>query len=138
MLISEYKVSVKMFELDLIAFVGILESWHTFDESRFNFFFSISAFEILLNLKYLFVVLLFIATITGWFLYCSIDLAIASSMWLIFIDLSWYFGIFRLKTTLIKKLLRTSETLSFLSKIKSSFYIILLKICRKALSTAFC
>ena len=37
------------------------------------------------------VVLLFIATILGWFLYCSIDLAIGSSIWPIFTDLSWYF-----------------------------------------------
>ena len=62
---SEYKVSVKMSEFDLITFVRISESWHAFDESRFNISFSISAFEILLNLKYLYVLLLFIATILG-------------------------------------------------------------------------
>ena len=33
---SEYKASVKMSEFDLITFVGISESWHAFDESRFN------------------------------------------------------------------------------------------------------
>ena len=99
---SEYKASVKMSGWDLITFVGISESWHAFDESRFNISFSISAFEILLNLKYLFAVLLFIATILGWFLYCSIDLAMGSSIWAIFTDLSWYFGIFRSEITLIK------------------------------------
>ena len=88
-------------------------------QASFNISFSISAFEILLNLKYLFVLLLFITTILGWFLYCSIDHAIGSSVWLIFTDLSWYFRIFRFGTTVIKKLLRTSATLSFLSKIKS-------------------
>ena len=91
-----------MSELDLINFVGISESWHAFDESRFNISFSISGFEILLNVKYLFVLLLFIAAILGWFLYCSIDLAIGSSMWSIFTGLFWYFGIFRFETTLIK------------------------------------
>ena len=63
----EYKASVKMSEIDFIAFVGISESWHAFDESRFNISFSISDFEILLNLKYLFVLLLFLATILGWY-----------------------------------------------------------------------
>ena len=93
----EYKASVKMSEFGLLTFVGTSESWHAFDESRFNISFSISAFEMLLNLKYLFVLLFFIATILGWFLYCSIDLAMGSSIWSIFTDLSWYFGIFRLK-----------------------------------------
>ena len=73
---SEYKASVKMSELDLISFVSTLESWHAFDESRFNISFSISAFEMLLNLKYLFVLLLFLGTILRWFLHCSIDLAL--------------------------------------------------------------
>ena len=41
------------------------------------------------------------------------------SIWSIFIDLSWYFGIFRLETTLVKKLLGASAILSFLSKIES-------------------
>ena len=68
LLISD-KASAKMSEFDLITFVGISESWHAFDESRFNISFSISAFEILLNLKYLFVLLPFVATILGWFLY---------------------------------------------------------------------
>ena len=62
---SEYKASIKMYELDLITFVCISESWHAFEESRFNISFSISAFEIVLNLKYLFVVLLFIGKILG-------------------------------------------------------------------------
>ena len=57
--------------------------------------------------------------ILGWFLYCSIYLAIGSSIWSIFTDFSWYFGMFRFETTLIKNLLRTSATLSFLYKIKS-------------------
>ena len=108
-----------MSECDLITFVGISESWHAFDEARLNTSFSISAFEILLNLKYLFVLLLFIATILGWFLYCSIDLPIGSSIWSIFTDLSWFYGIFRFETTSIKKLLITCATLSFLSTIKS-------------------
>ena len=98
----EYKVSVKMSEIDFIAFVGISESWHAFDESRFNISFSISDFEILLNLKYLFVLLLFLATILGWYLYCSIDLVIGSLQWSIFTHLSWYFGIFRFEISLIK------------------------------------
>ena len=98
----EYKASVKMSELYLITFVGILESWHAFDESMFDIFVSISAFEILLNLKYLFVLLLFIATILGWFLYCSIDLAIGSSIWSMCTDLLWYFGVFRFETALVK------------------------------------
>ena len=42
-----------------------------------------------------------------------------SSIGSIFTDLPWYFGIFRFETTWIKKLLRISATLSFLSKIKS-------------------
>ena len=42
-----------------------------------------------------------------------------SSIWSIFTDLSWYFRTFRFETTLIKFFLRTSATLSFLSKIKS-------------------
>ena len=100
-----------MSELDLITFVGISESWHAFNESRFNISFSISAFEILLNLKYLYVLLLFIATILGWFLYCSIYLAIGSSIRSIFADLSWYFGIFRFETTLTKNLLKISATI---------------------------
>ena len=98
----EHKASVKRSELDLITFVGISESWHDFDVSRFKIFFSISAFEILWNLKYLFAVLLFIATILGWFLYCSIDLAAGSSIWSIFTDLSLYFGIFGFETALVK------------------------------------
>ena len=98
---SEYKASVKMSELDLMTFVGISESWHAFDESRFNISFSVSVFEILLNLKYVFVLLLFTATILRSFLYCSIDLAIGSSIWKIFTDLSWYFAIFRFETALV-------------------------------------
>ena len=116
---AEYKASVKISEFDLMTFIGISESWHTFDESRFNVSSSTSAFEILLNLKYLFVSLTFIAMILGWLLYCYIDLAIGSSIWSLFTDLSWYFGIFRFETTLIKNLLRASATLSFLSKIKT-------------------
>ena len=109
-----------MSEFDLITFVRISESCHAFDESRFNISFSISVFEILLNLKYLFIILLFIATILGWFLYCSIDLAMGSSIWSIFTDFSWYFEIFRFETKLIKHWYhKTSATLSFLSKIKS-------------------
>ena len=100
---SEYNASIQMSELDVITYVGLSESWYAFHESRFNISFSISAFEILLNLKYLFVLLLFIATILGWFLYCSTDLAIGSSTWLIFTDLTWYYGIFRSETILIKK-----------------------------------
>ena len=115
---SEYKASVKMSELDLITFVGISESWHAYDESRFNISFSISAFEILLNLKYVFVLFHFIATILGWF-YCSIDLAIGSSIWSVFTDLSWYFGIFKFEIALVKKLLRISAILLFLPKIRS-------------------
>ena len=124
---SEDKASAKMSELDLITFVGISKSWHAFDESRFNISFSISVFEILLSLKYIFVLLLFITTYSYDF-YCSIDFAIGSSIWsMIFTDLSWYFGIFRFEITSIKKILRTSTTLSFLSKIKScSTNIILL------------
>ena len=124
---SEDKASAKMSELDLITFVGISKSWHAFDESRFNISFSISVFEILLSLKYIFVLLLFITTYSYDF-YCSIDFAIGSSIWsMIFTDLSWYLGIFRFEITSIKKILRTSTTLSFLSKIKScSTNIILL------------
>ena len=85
---SEYKASVKISELGLIAFVGMSEFWHAFDESRFNISLSISAFEILFNLKHVFVLLLFIATALEWFLYCSIDLAIGSSLWSILTDLS--------------------------------------------------
>ena len=77
-----------MSELGLIAFVGMSEFWHAFDESRFNISLSISAFEILFNLKHVFVLLLFIATALEWFLYCSIDLAIGSSLWSILTDLS--------------------------------------------------
>ena len=116
---SEYNASIQMSELDVITYVGLSESWYAFHESRFNISFSISAFEILLNLKYLFVVSLFIATILGWFLYRSIDLATGSSRWSIFTDLWGCFGIFRFETTSIKKILRNSATLSFLSKIKS-------------------
>ena len=54
-----------MSELDLMIFVGISESGHAFNESRFNISFSISDFEILLNLKYFFVLLLFIVTRQG-------------------------------------------------------------------------
>ena len=71
---SEYKASVKMSGLDLIIFVGISESWYI------NISLSISHFEMLLNLKYLFVILLFIATIQGQFLYCSIHLVMESAI----------------------------------------------------------
>ena len=60
---SEYTVSVKMSWLDFIVTSGISESWHAFHESKFNIYFSISSFEILLNLKHLFLLLIFIATI---------------------------------------------------------------------------
>ena len=93
LVLLRYKVSVKMSER-FDDFFGISESWRAFDESRFNVSFSISDFEILLNLKYLFLFLLFIATMLGWILYCSDDLVIGSSIWLIFPDLS-YFGILR-------------------------------------------
>ena len=112
-----------MSELDLITFVGISESWHAFDVSRFNMSFSISAFEILLNLKYFFVLLLFIATVLGWFLLFYYTVLFLSCYWILnMVDiyyLSWYFRIFRFETTSIKILLRTSATLSFLSKINS-------------------
>ena len=62
----------------LIIFVGISESLHAFDESRFNISFSVFCFGIQLNLKYLFVLLLFTASILGCFLHCSIDLIIGS------------------------------------------------------------
>ena len=91
-----------MYELDLITFVGILEYWHVFDKSRFNTSFSISGFEVMLSLNYLFMLLILLAMILGWFLCCSIDLAIGSSLWPISTDLSWYFGISRFGTTLIK------------------------------------
>ena len=45
-------------ELDLITFVAKSESWHAFDESAFNTSFSISVLEILLNLNYVFMLLL--------------------------------------------------------------------------------
>ena len=77
---SEYKASVTMSEFDLITSVGISESWQAFDESRFNISFSISAFEILLNWKYLFVLLLFIATILGWF-FCTRMIFLYYAIW---------------------------------------------------------
>ena len=71
---SECKVSVKMSELDLITFVGILEPWHAFDKSKFNVSFSISVFEILLNLKHLFMLLLFVAMILEYLEYLDLKL----------------------------------------------------------------
>ena len=76
----EYKASVKMSELDLIVLVYILEYWHALNESGCNISLSISDFEILLNLKYSFVILVFIARLRGQFLYCSIDLVIQSAI----------------------------------------------------------
>ena len=62
---SEDKASVKISGLDLIIFVGISKSWCALDESIFNISFSVFDFEMLLNLKYLFVLLLFAAMILG-------------------------------------------------------------------------
>ena len=75
-----YNGSIKMSELNLIIFIGILESWHAFEELRFNISFSILSFEILLNVKYLLVLLLFFATIIGWFSYCSTDAVVRPSV----------------------------------------------------------
>ena len=65
------------------------------------------------NAKYLFVFLISIVTIIGWFLYCFHDLFIRSSIWSIFTDWSWYFGIFIFEATFLKKIY------IFLFKIKS-------------------
>ena len=78
LVLLRYKVSVKMSER-FDDFFGISESWRAFDESRFNVSFSISDFEILLNFKYLFVCLLFIATMLWWSCYWILDM----------IDISW-------------------------------------------------
>ena len=40
-----------MSELDLVTFVGLSESWHAFDESRFNISCSISAFEMFIKFE---------------------------------------------------------------------------------------
>ena len=87
-------------ELHLIIFVGVSISWHVLDESRFNISFSVSGFEILLNLNYLFVLSFFIG----------------SSIWLIFTDWSCNLSIsnfcFRYSETYIQKvtmMLRKSD-----------------------------
>ena len=105
-----------MSEFDLITFVGISESWHAFDESRFNTSFSISNFEILFEI--------FIRAFT---FYCNDNrifiLFYWSCYWILnMIDIYWLVVIFwniYIWNYIDKKLLRTSATLSLLSKSKS-------------------
>ena len=122
-----HKTSANMSAFIFIIFVGISESWDALETSRFKISLSTSDFGIYLKENCLAKLLSFIATILGWFLYCSIIRKIGSSMWSVSTDGSTNGRIFKFKTTLVKKLLKVSAILSLFSQMElSSIKVILL------------
>ena len=101
-------------------FVGISESWDALETSRFKISLSTSDFGIYLKENCLAKLFSFIATILGWFLYCSIIRKIGSSVWSISTDGSTNGRIFKFETALVKKLLKVSTIFPLFSNMELS------------------
>ena len=108
--------------LSLIILVGISESCEALEQSRFFSFFSFSIAWISWKRKltFSFSLFVFICLILGWFLYYSVALNTGSSMPLVLIVGSSYWGIFKLIITLAEELLKDSDIYSFSDIISSS------------------
>ena len=101
-------------------FVGISESWDALETSRFKISLSTSDFGIYLKENCLAKLFSFIATILGWFLYCSIIRKIGSSVWSISTDGSTNGRIFKFETAVVKKLLKVSTIFPLFSNMELS------------------